>query len=233
MLELRGIDACYGMSQVLFDVNMDVQRGEAVCLLGRNGAGKTTTIKTIMGFVKVIKGEIIYKGESLNGLPTHLICQKGIGYVPEDRRIFRGLTVLENLIVGQNPKNRNKGRWDLEKIFSIFPVLRQLAHRKGGTLSGGEQQMLALARTLIGDPELLLLDEPSEGLAPLVVRAMRDQILSLKAEGITILLSEQNLKFAGAVGDKAYIMEKGQIKFQGPMREIEENEEIRRSYLAL
>lgn len=233
MLELKEIDAYYGMSHVLFRLSMTVGKGKAVCLLGRNGAGKSTTIKCIMGLVRIKSGEVSFKGESVAGLRTHEISQRGIGYVPEDRRIFRELTVLENLRVGQRSALGRQAIWTLEKIFSLFPLLENLAHRKGGHLSGGEQQMLAVARTLMGNPELLLLDEPSEGLAPLVVRAMCEQVLFLKEEQITILLSEQNVKFASAVGDLAYIIEKGQIRFHGSMSEISENEEIRTTYLAV
>jgi branched-chain amino acid transport system ATP-binding protein len=192
MLEVRGLHAVYGRSHVLHGVSLSAREGEVVSLLGRNGAGKSTTLKALMGLVRVTGGVVQFAGETLTGLPTHVISRHGLGYVPEDRRIFADLSVRENLMVGERPGSR----WPVARLFELFPGLRPLAERRGGSLSGGEQQMLTIARTLVTDPKLLLLDEPSEGLAPVIVRRLGDAIAALKREGLTILLSEQNLKFA-------------------------------------
>lgn len=234
MLELKGVDAFYGMSHVLFNLSMTVGNGETVCLLGRNGAGKSTTLKAIIGLVQTRGGEILFNGQSIRGRPTHEISQRGIGYVPQDRRIFLDLTVMENLMVARRTHPDKRKAWTADAVFALFPDLTRLARRRGGQLSGGEQQMLAIARTLMGNPELLLLDEPSEGLAPLVVKAIRGQILRLKEqEEISILLSEQDLRFATSVSDRVYIIEKGQIRFQGAVPEFLKDEEMQRTYLAL
>lgn len=234
MLELKGIDAFYGMSHVLFDLSMTVVKGETVCLLGRNGAGKSTTLKAIMGLVETRRGELLFKGQSIRGKPTHEISQRGIGYVPQDRRIFLDLTVMENLMVARRTYPDKRMAWTADEVFDLFPDLGRLSRRRGGQLSGGEQQMLAIARTLMGNPDLLLLDEPSEGLAPLVVKAIRGQILRLKEQGeISILLSEQNLRFATSVSDRVYIIEKGQIRFKGAVPEFLKDQEVQRTYLAL
>jgi branched-chain amino acid transport system ATP-binding protein len=229
MLELKGVHAYYGRSHVLYGVTLTAREGEIVSLLGRNGAGKSTTLKSIVGLVDVTAGAIAFEGRSLRGIPTHRISRLGIGFVPEDRRIFSELTVLENLQVGQ----RDGSAWTAERVFTLFPKLAQLQRQRGGSLSGGEQQMLTIARTLMGSPRLLLLDEPSEGLAPVVVRALADNIAALKREGLTILLSEQNVKFARRLADRAYIIEKGEIKFEGSIAALDADESIRRAYLSV
>jgi len=229
MLELRRVHAYYGRSHVLYGVDLVAREGEVVCLLGRNGAGKTTTLKAVVGLVDVTGGEILYEGRSLSGLRTHEISRAGIGFVPEDRRIFSDLTVAENLEVGERPG----GTWTRERVCGLFPRLRELAGRRGGSLSGGEQQMLTIARTLMTCPRLLLLDEPSEGLAPVVVRALAENIAALKGGGLTILLSEQNVRFARRLADRAYIIEKGQIKFEGPFARLDADPSLRRAYLSV
>jgi branched-chain amino acid transport system ATP-binding protein len=229
MLEVHDVHAGYGRSQVLHGVTLTAREGEVISLLGRNGAGKSTTLKAIMGLVRMTRGRVSFRGEPLTGLPPHVISRRGLGYVPEDRRIFADLTVRENLMVGERPGSR----WSLERLFDLFPGLRPLARHRGGSLSGGEQQMLTIARTLVTDPRLLLLDEPSEGLAPVIVRRLGDAIVALKGEGLTIVLSEQNVKFARRLADRAYIIEKGQIKFAGPIAELDASESIRRGYLGV
>jgi branched-chain amino acid transport system ATP-binding protein len=229
MLELSGVHAYYGRSHVLYGVTLTAREGEVVSLLGRNGAGKSTTLKSIVGLVDVTAGAIVFEGRSLRGMPTHRISHLGIGFVPEDRRIFSDLTVLENLQVGR----RDGSAWTVERVFALFPRLAQLQRQRGGSLSGGEQQMLTIARTLMGSPRLLLLDEPSEGLAPVVVRALADNIAALKRAGLTILLSEQNVKFARRLADRAYIIEKGEIKFEGSIAALDADESIRRAYLSV
>ncbi len=228
MLELSGVHAYYGRSHVLHGVSLTVPAGEVVSLLGRNGAGKSTTLKAIVSLVRVERGAIRLDGRDITGLPTPQISRLGVGFVPEDRRIFSELTVLENLRVGA----RHDG-WTIERAFEFFPALRGLAGRRGESLSGGEQQMLTIARTLMGAPRLLLLDEPSEGLAPVVVRTLGERIAALKREGQTILLSEQNLRFTRRLADRAYIIEKGEIKFAGTIAELDANESIRRAYLSV
>ena len=231
MLELRDVHACYGRSHVLHGVSLSARRGEVVCVLGRNGAGKSTTLKAIVGLVDVTGGDILLEGRSLRGLDTHEISRLGVGFVPEDRRIFSDLTVVENLRVGE--LNGVVGGWTLERVYDLFPALRRLAGRRGGSLSGGEQQMLTIARTLMTNPRLLLLDEPSEGLAPVVVRALGDAIAALRREDFTIVLSEQNVKFARRLCDRAYIIEKGQIRFEGGLAELDADEATRRAYLSV
>jgi len=231
MFEVSDLEVYYGLSHILFGVCLRAVPGEVVALLGRNGAGKSTTLKAIMGLVPPEAGRVIFRGENLAGRPPYLICRKGIGLVPEDRRIFPDLTVQENLEVGRRPDGRGDHRPSLERAFEMFPALRNLADRRGASLSGGEQQMLAIARTLVGNPALLLLDEPSEGLAPRVVQAMADHILRLKQEGMTILLSEQNLHFATRVSDRAYVLEKGRIQYEGTIQQLRANAEVRRRYL--
>ena len=228
VLELLDVRAAYGPSRVLHGVTLEARAGEVVSLLGRNGAGKSTTLKAIVSLVEVTGGAIRLDGRDITGWPTHHISRLGIGYVPEDRRIFSDLTVAENLEVGAKG-----GGWDAARVYRFFPKLAELAQRRAGSLSGGEQQMLTVARTLMGNPRLLLLDEPSEGLAPVIVRALGEQIAALKRDGLTILLSEQNLKFAAKLADRAYIIEKGEIRFEGAMRELLENESIRRAYLTV
>jgi branched-chain amino acid transport system ATP-binding protein len=229
MLELHEVHAVYGRSRALHGVSLTAREGEVVSLLGRNGAGKSTTLKAVMGLVRVTAGGVTFLGSSLLGLPTHEISRRGVGYVPEDRRIFADLTVRENLQVAE----RAGGRWSAERVFALFPSLAGLAHRRGGSLSGGEQQMLTIARTLLTEPKVLLLDEPSEGLAPVIVRRLGEAIAALKREGLTILLSEQSVKFARRLADRAYIIEKGEIKFEGPMTALDADESIRRAYLGV
>ncbi len=229
MLRVEGVHAAYGLSRVLHGVTLEAREGEVVSLLGRNGAGKSTTLKSIMGLVAVTEGAVTFDGREITRLPTHEISCLGIGYVPEDRRIFSDLTVEENLRVGE----KGGGGWTIARVYEFFPALGRLAGRRGGSLSGGEQQMLTVARTLMGNPRLLLLDEPSEGLAPLIVRALAEQIEALKRERLTILLSEQNLKFAARLADRAYIIEKGEIRFEGAMRDLLADESICRAYLTV
>ena len=231
MLDVIDLEACYGPSRILFGVNLRAERGEVVVLLGRNGAGKSTTLKAIMGLVPPAAGRVLFRGEDLTRRPPYVICRKGIGFVPQERRIFPDLTVRENLEVGRRQGRREGGAWTAERVFELFPALRGLERRRGDSLSGGEQQMLTIARTLMGQPALLLLDEPSEGLAPRVVQAMAGQILRLKREGVTILMSEQNLHFATGVGDRSYIMEKGRVQYEGGMSDLRANAEVRRRYL--
>ena len=228
LLEVSHVDAYYDDSHILFDLSLTVEAGEVVCLLGRNGAGKTTTVRSIIGLTPPRGGRITLRGRDLAGLPPFRIARLGIGFVPEDRRIFSELTVLENLRVGA----RRNG-WTIERAFEFFPALRALAGRRGGSLSGGEQQMLTIARTLMGAPRLLLLDEPSEGLAPVVVRTLGERIAALKREGLTILLSEPNLRLARRLADRAYIIEKGQIRFEGTMAALDAAESLRRAYLSV
>ncbi len=231
MLEVTDLEVYYGLSHVLFGVSLRAAPGEVVALLGRNGAGKSTTLKAVMGLVLPAAGHVFFRGEDLTGKPPHLICRKGIGFVPEDRRIFADLTVRENLEVGRRPDGRDDPHRSLERALEMFPALRTLANRRGASLSGGEQQMLAIARTLGGDPSVLLLDEPSEGLAPRVVQAVACRLLRLKQEGMTILLSEQNLHFAARVSDRAYILERGRIQYEGTIEQLRINAEVRRRYL--
>jgi branched-chain amino acid transport system ATP-binding protein len=233
MLELSNLHAGYGVSRILFGVSLRADRGEIVALLGRNGAGKSTALKAIMGIAPPSAGQVVLDGADLVGLAPYLIARAGIGYVPQDRRIFPDLTVRENLEVGRRPGRSGDSPWTLERVEALFPMLGTLAGRRGGSLSGGEQQMLTLARTLMGNPRVLLLDEPSEGLAPVVVRTMIEQLLQLKAGGMTILLSEQNVHFTREVSDRAYILEKGSIQREGSIREILEDRSIFERYLAI
>jgi branched-chain amino acid transport system ATP-binding protein len=212
-------------------VSLSVASGECVCLLGRNGVGKTTTMRSIMGLTPPGRGRIIWKGRDITGWAPYQVAQAGIGFVPEDRRIFADLTVWENLDVAS--RTRGGAGWTVERVYDLFPKLQELASRHGGFLSGGEQQMLTIARTLMGNPELLLLDEPSEGLAPLVVEHLGEQIARLKHEGLTILLAEQNVEFSLALADRVYVLEKGSIRFDGPAARLREDETLRHELLAL
>jgi branched-chain amino acid transport system ATP-binding protein len=230
-LAVEGISTFYGLSQVLFDVSLEVAPGECVCLLGRNGVGKTTTMRSIMGLTPPRRGHVRWKGRDITRAAPYRIARAGVGFVPEDRRIFADLTVWENLDVAGRA-GRTEG-FTVERVFDLFPPLRELTGRPGGFLSGGEQQMLTIARTLMGNPELLLLDEPSEGLAPLVVDHLQAQIGRLKTDGLTILLAEQNVGFCLDLADRVYVLEKGQIRYQGSAREFREDESIRHQYLAL
>ena len=231
VLVVEDLYTAYGLSQVLFGVSLGVAAGECVCLLGRNGVGKTTTMRSIMGLTPPRRGRIAWKGQDITGREPYQVVNLGIGFVPEDRRIFADLTVWENLDVASR-RQRDSG-WTVERVYDLFPKLRELRDRQGGFLSGGEQQMLTIARTLMGNPELLLLDEPSEGLAPLVVEHMTEQIGRLKREGLTILLAEQNVEFSLDLADRVYVLEKGLIRYEGSAREFREDESIRHQYLAL
>ena len=233
MLQVEKIDTFYGSSQILFDVSLEVSLGEVVGLLGRNGAGKTTTLRSIMGLTRPKGGKISYKGEDILGKPTYKIAKMGIGYVPEDRIIFPDLSVLDNLNLASKISSESKNGWNIERVFGLFPVLKARAHQNGGTLSGGEQQMLTIARTLMGNPELILVDEPTEGLAPLLVNEVRKLILAIAEVGTTILLSEQNIKFSLKSSKRVYIIEKGEIQYEGSVESLRENESIMKKYLAV
>ena len=233
ILEVNNIYTAYGLSQILFGVSLKVQEGEVISLLGRNGVGKTTTLRSIMGLTPPISGSIRWRGEEIAGKPTYQISRLGIGFVPEDRRIFSDLTVWENLDVAIRPSGKKENAWTLERVFDLFPALRPLQKRKGGYLSGGEQQMLTIARTLMSNPDLLLLDEPSEGLAPIVVHQLGEQIAKLRQEGMTILLCEQNTRFSLDLSDRLYILEKGAVKYEGRVQDFMKDEKIGRAYLAV
>jgi branched-chain amino acid transport system ATP-binding protein len=233
-LNVENLNAFYGRAQILFDVSLQVAPGEVVALMGRNGAGKTTTMKSIMGLLDKRDGLIRYGGQNLINQDAYKISRLGIGYVPEDRRIFTDLTVLENLEVGR--RTLPKGvvpTFTVQQLFTLFPNLAAMPDRLGGRMSGGEQQMLTVARTLMGNPKLVLLDEPSEGVAPIIVENMIEAVMALKKAGIGVLLSEQNVPFAAEVADRAYVLEKGQVKFDGPFSELMANESLRRQYLTI
>jgi len=232
-LEIEKINTFYGLSHILFDVTLNVERGEVVVLLGRNGAGKTTTMISIMGINPPKSGVIRYQGKDITGLAPYKAARLGIGFVPEDRRIFPDLTVYANLDVGRKASQSNAITWTPERIYQLFPILKKLAQQRGGTLSGGEKQMLTIARTLLGNPDFLLLDEPSEGLAPLIVKSLGDFINVIKKEGMTVLLSEQNSKFALKHANRAYIVDNGAIKYQGSISDLEQNEDVKKRYLAV
>ena len=231
ILAVEDLHTAYGLSRVLFGVSLRVAPGECVCLLGRNGVGKTTTMRSIMGLTPPTSGRVAWKGRDITREEPFRTAGLGIGFVPEDRRIFSDLTVWENLDVAE--RRTRRGGFTIERVFELFPALQALRNRPGGFLSGGEQQMLTIARTLMGNPELLLLDEPSEGLAPLVVDHLQEQIGRLKAEGLTILLAEQNVDFSLDLADRVYVLEKGHIRYEGTSREFRDNASIRQQYLAL
>ena len=231
ILAVEDLHTAYGLSRVLFGVSLRVAPGECVCLLGRNGVGKTTTMRSIMGLTPPSSGRVVWKGRDITREAPFRAAALGIGFVAEDRRIFADLTVWENLDVAAR-RARSDG-FTIERVFDLFPALRELRDRSGGFLSGGEQQMLTIARTLMGNPELLLLDEPSEGLAPLVVDHLQEQIARLKSDGLTILLAEQNVDFSLNLADRVYVLEKGRIRYEGSAREFRENGSIRQQYLAL
>ena len=232
ILAVEEVYTSYGLSQVLFGVSLEVAAGECVCLLGRNGVGKTTTMRSIMGLTPPRQGRVIWKGKDVAGRAPYQVADLGIGFVPEDRRIFSDLTVWENLDVAMRRRD-GRSAWTLDRVFDLFPKLRELVDRQGGFLSGGEQQMLTIARTLMGNPDLLLLDEPSEGLAPLVVDHLKEQIGRLKRDGLTILLAEQNVDFCLDLADRVYVLEKGHIRYHGTVQAFREDESIRAQYLAL
>ncbi len=231
MLELIDIDTYYGESHILRGVSLNVGAGEVICLLGRNGAGKTTTIQTIMGYLKPRSGRIVHDGREISALPPHAIARLGFGLVPQERGIFPSLTVRENLTVFARAKKSS--RWTLDRIYQLFPVLQARDRNRGFQLSGGEQQMLSIARALMLNPSLMLLDEPSEGLAPLIVREIIEVVRGLKHEGLAILLVEQNLHTALAVGDRHHVMNKGEICFTGTSSELDNNEVVLRNYLSV
>ncbi len=230
MLEVEGIHTYYGLSHILFDVSLTVPRGQVVCLLGRNGAGKSTSMRSIMGLTPPKRGSIKFKGEDVTGKQPYQLARRGIGYVPDDRRIFADLTVQENLEIAAREAVTGEA-WDQDKVYQLFPALGTITTRKAGCLSGGEQKMLAVARALMGNPELLLLDEPTEGLAPLLVRALEEKILKLKESGLTVLLAEQNVRSALRLSDFGYIIDDGHIRYQGSVDDLRENDEVRRKYL--
>ncbi|CAM3801077.1 ABC transporter ATP-binding protein [Paracidovorax anthurii] len=238
LLQVEGLRAWYGGAQILADVALEVGRGEVVALMGRNGAGKSTTLKVIAGLVARREGTVRFLGRDVSRLAPHRIARAGLGYVPEERRIFTDLTVLENLGVGRQPPRRWPDGtpapvWTPEALFALFPNLGEMPRRPGGRMSGGEQQMLAVARTLMGQPLVVLLDEPSEGVAPVIVEQMADAILRLKAQGVGILLSEQNLAFAEAVADRAYLLERGEVRGHMPMARLAAAPELRAAFLGL
>ena len=233
-LELHGVHTHYATSHILFDVSLEVNQGESVCLLGRNGAGKTTTLKSIMSLAPASAGSIRFNGVELVGLAPYEIARLGIGYTPDERLIFPDLTVRENLEIAIKPGAAGApALWTVERVYEMFPVLAPLDARLGGYLSGGEQQMLTIGRTLMGNPSLLLLDEPVEGVAPVVVQELTRQIKALKAMGLTILFAEQNLHFATEISDRAYVIEKGHIRFHGTMQELAANAEVKQKYLMI
>ena len=238
LLEVEGLDAWYGAARILFGVALTVGRGEVVALMGRNGAGKSTTLKAIMGLLERSRGRRVFLGRDISNARPHEIAARGLGFVPEDRRIFTDLTVMENLEVGrQAPRRWPDGsaapQWTPARLFELFPNLGEMPDRPGGRMSGGEQQMLTVARTLMGNPFLVLLDEPSEGVAPLIVEQMAVTILALKHQGVSILLSEQNLHFAEMVSDRAYVLEEGHIRYSGTMEALAANDEVRRATLSV
>jgi branched-chain amino acid transport system ATP-binding protein len=238
MLAVENLTASYGAAQILYGLSFEVGRGEVVALMGRNGAGKTTTMKAVMGLMAQRSGAIAFNGTDIAKLQPYEIARLGLGFTPEDRRIFSDLTVLENLDIGRQPPRRFSDGvpapvWTEDKLLKLFPNLGEMPNRPGGRMSGGEQQMLTVARTLMGNPLLILLDEPSEGVAPLIVELMANTILELKKAGVSILLSEQNVHFAELVSDRAYVLEKGQIQWSGGMAALAENIEIQRAYLTV
>ena len=233
MLEVRDLHASYDLSQILFGVGLEVHEGEAVCILGRNGVGKTTTLRSIVGLTPPHQGRVLFDGTDITGWPPYRVSRRGIGFVPQDRRIFADLSVRENLEVARRALATNTPAWTVERIYAAFPILAELDRRRAGYLSGGEQQMLAVSRALMGNPRLLILDEPSEGLAPLIVEALADQIAVLKEEGMTILMAEQNLALALALADHLCILDKGSVRFFGSVAEFSANESLRKEYLAV
>jgi branched-chain amino acid transport system ATP-binding protein len=233
MLRIAYLNAFYGRAHILFDLAFEVAKGEVIALLGRNGAGKSTTLKSIIGLVRPASGEIRFRGQPISGLAPYAISRLGLGYVPEERRVFDELTVMENLEVGRQTPRTDAPIWTPERLFALFPNLAEMRTRRGGSMSGGEQQMLTIARTLMGNPALILLDEPSEGLAPVIVEQMARTVCALKAEGLTVVLSEQNLHFAQMVADRGYVIEKGRICYHGTMAELAADEEVRATYLTV
>jgi branched-chain amino acid transport system ATP-binding protein len=232
VLEVEGLRAGYGPAEILFGVSLSLARGEVAALMGRNGAGKSTTLKAIMGLVPPRAGRVRFAGREIAGLAAFRIARLGLGYVPEDRRIFTDLTVAENLEVGRRPAE-GRDAWTPERLFEVFPNLASMRNRRAAAMSGGEQQMLAIARTLMGNPEAVLLDEPSEGLAPVILELMADAVLRMKREGIAVLLSEQNFYFAAAVADRAYVIERGEIRYDGSMAALDADPALRAQHLTI
>jgi branched-chain amino acid transport system ATP-binding protein len=230
MLEVQGIHTFYGLSNILFDVSLNVSKGEIVCLLGRNGAGKSTTMKSIMGLAPPRQGTIIFKGENVTGKQPYLLARRGIGYVPDDRRVFADLSVGENLEISER-KTGEAITWDKEAVYDFFPALKHIDSRKAGFLSGGEQQMLTIARALMTNPDFMLLDEPTEGLAPLIVKTLEERIKKLKDKGLTVLLAEQNQKVALGLCDRGYLIDNGVIRYHASIEDLRANEEVRKKYL--
>ncbi len=238
VLAVENLSAWYGAARILYELTFEVGRGEVVALMGRNGAGKSTTMKAVMGLVDERDGRVRFNGEDISRLRPYEIARRGLGFTPEDRRIFSDLTVMENLDVGrQAPRAMADGTaapaWTPERLFALFPNLAEMPDRLGGRMSGGEQQMLTVARTLMGNPLLVLLDEPSEGVAPLIVEKMANTIVELKKQGLSVLLSEQNIHFARLVSDRVYVLEKGQIRWQGAMAQLVDNLDVQRTYLTV
>ena len=238
ILEVEGLNAWYGAARVLFDLSLQVRRGEVVALMGRNGAGKSTTIKAVMGLMDRRAGTVRFCGRDISHLRPYEIARLGIGFVPEDRRVFSDLTVAENLDVGRQPPRRFPDgspapRWTERKLYDLFPNLAEMARRRGAAMSGGEQQMLTVARTLMGNPLLVLLDEPSEGVAPVIVEQMANTIMDLKKEGLSVLLSEQNIRFAALVSDRVYVLEKGHVQWQGRMPDLMKDTAVQRALLSM
>jgi len=227
MLEVKGIHTYYGLSHILFDVSLKVKKGQVVCLLGRNGAGKTTTFRSIMGLNPPSRGEIRFNETDVTGMPPYQLVRRGMGWVPDDRRIFADLTVGENLEIAEREGSGDE-KWEKQKVYHLFPALQNLDSRKGGLLSGGEQKMLAIGRALMTNPQFLLLDEPTEGLAPVLVKSLGERIKKLKEAGLTVLLAEQNVKFTLTLSDYGYIIDNGRICYQGPVEELVDNEEVKR-----
>jgi branched-chain amino acid transport system ATP-binding protein len=227
MLEVEGIHTFYGLSHILFDVSLKVDAGQIVCLLGRNGAGKTTTLKSIMGLNPPTMGRIQFNNENITGIAPYRLARKGIGYVPDDRRIFADLSVNENLEIAARPGPGGE-EWDKEKVYGLFPALKPMENRKGGLLSGGEQKMLAIGRALMTNPHFVLLDEPTEGLAPTLIKILEERIHKLKETGLTVLLAEQNIKFTLGLSDYGYIIDNGRIRYQGSVEELIDNQEVKR-----
>jgi branched-chain amino acid transport system ATP-binding protein len=238
MLSVESLSAWYGAAHILYDLTFEVGRGEVVALMGRNGAGKSTTMKAIMGLIAQRQGKVAFNGADISRLEPYEIARRGLGFTPEDRRIFSDLTVMENLDIGRQPARvfpdgAPAPLWTPQRLFALFPNLAEMPNRPGGRMSGGEQQMLTVARTLMGNPLLVLLDEPSEGVAPLIVEQMANTIIELKKEGLSILLSEQNIHFAQLVSDRIYVLEKGQIRWQGTMTQLSASPDVQRAYLTV
>lgn len=233
MLKVIDLHSFYGRAHILQGISFDLPAGEVMVLLGRNGAGKSTTMKSLIGMVRPARGRIKFAGADIAGWEPHRIARAGLGYVPEERRIFTDLTVMENLEVGRQPPRDGRPAWTEDRLFALFPNLGQMRDRAGGRMSGGEQQMLTIARTLMGNPRLLLLDEPSEGLAPVIVEEMAGAILALKRQGVTVLMAEQNFHFAGRVAGRAAVIERGRIVWTGTMAELQADETVRAAHLAM